>query len=249
VRLVHGNDQPASLGVFLPNLDQLGIGVAKHGRKPLALEAQRSTKALIRLGPGKRIIARRRQVGTVGGHPLHVPAEPGKEHRTNDAAVFQRIAVAVFDVGNDLVVLVVNKRDRTSVTAEWCARKGQTFGCSLESRRHPVAPRTFLAGVVDLVENDEAPIGHGRERLGRRTHLLIRGDDAVDVGTDAIGGRPIGVEHQPKPFRRIGPLFLQVPRGGHDDQPAGEARQRQAGRRERKSGLSRTGRSDGKKVG
>ncbi len=181
MRLVHCDDEATRLGMFLPDLDQLGVGMPEHGRQPLTLQAQRRPQTLVGLRPNQGIVETGREMSAVWGHPLHRPAEAGEEHRTDDAAVAERIAVAVLDVRHDLVVVVPHEGNRTSVTAEGRTGQGEAPGRPLERQRYAVAPRSLLAGVMDLVEDHESALDQRRKRLRRRPDLLIGGHDSVDV--------------------------------------------------------------------
>ena len=65
-------------------------------------------------------------------------------------------------------------------------------GAGSKARPHRLAPGPVVARVVDLVEDHERLRGRdGPQRVGARRHLLVGGDDAVDVG-----GQPAAVGDQ-----------------------------------------------------
>ena len=102
----------------------------------------------------------------VGADPLHVPVDAGEVDGPHDAAVVQRLAVAVLVVGVGLAeVVVVDEGDGGGVGAERRARERQAPGGVVEGQADAVAPGPVVAGVVQLVEDHEGVAGDAPQRV------------------------------------------------------------------------------------
>ena len=177
--------RPPAVGVVASELDEPVVcGLAA----PRAATRPRATGRCAAAGSTARVVSSSSKVAdddlAVGRRPLHVAVDPGEVHRPHDAAVGQRLAVAVLVVGPGLVEVVVDERDGAGVGAERRARQRQA---STARRRTPRAtadaPRPVVARVVDLVEHHERVPRPAWPRRGRRRgHLLVGRDDAVHVG-------------------------------------------------------------------
>ena len=97
----------------------------------------------------------------------------------------------------------------------------------LERLGRRLAPRQAVAGVVDLVEDDQraARLDPSAVQHGLLRHLGVGGDVTVDVGPD----RPdrvgqVRVERDPGGGGRLGPLGAQVIGRAHHDDPVDDPR-------------------------
>ena len=90
---------------------------------------------------------------------------------------------------------------------------------AVERRAQRRSPGRRLAGVMDLVEHHERRAREVvREQVGRRRHLLIGDDHAVDVRAPCtVGVAPARIEMQPDAVRGVRPLRAQRRRRAHDD--------------------------------
>ena len=200
------------------------------------------------MGSGQRIIERGGEHRPVGSRPLHEAAEPREVHRSNHSTVSEGIAVPVLDVGNRHVVVVAHEGDGVGVGAERRTREGQAPTGAVEGRTHTVAPRSFLAGVVDLVEDDETSLRQGEERLRTASHLLVGGHDAVGVGRDEVARLPIGHQVEAETLGGIRPLLLQMTGRGHDHQTARQVGHRHPGRGQGERRLAGAGGGHGEEI-
>ena len=162
VLLVDGDDEAARVRLVAAHVGQPLHRLAQHGRQPLAVDRERRAQPLVGELAGQRVVERRRVDGAVRRAPLHLAADPREVHRPHDAAVAQRVAVAVLEVRDGLVGLVAHERDRPGVAAERRARQGQAPGALAERDPQALAPRLVLARVVDLVEDDDGAPGERR---------------------------------------------------------------------------------------
>ena len=204
---------------------------------------------------GPQHVARRRA-------PLHLSVDAWEVDGPHDTAVAERVGVAVHEVGVGEVTLggdvVADERDLRAVAAERRARQRQPLRREFERLEHAVAPRPLVAGVVDLVEDHHAVGGQPAQRVGGGAggHLLVGGDEAVDVAGEPLPGRPVGVELEAEPVGGERPLDLQVAGGRDDHEPAadggavvGPVGQRRAGAGERERRLARARGGDREEVG
>lgn len=169
--------------------------------------------------------------------------------------VGQRVPVPVGVVGGgapDPVVplLVRDEGNGVGVGAERRTGEGEPPGGGLEGLKTGLTPGLRVTGVVDLVENDErlALLGAIAMQHGPHTDTRVRHGDAVVLLAERPGA-VLGIELDPYPRRRLGPLLLQM-LGGRDhghllhdmvvQQPGGE--------RQRERRLAGAGGGDGEKV-
>ena len=159
VLLVDGDHQAAGVGLASRRIAGelvVGLRAAPSGsHSPSSESAVRSRW----LGAG-RVERRRRSVAAwsepSGAAPLHVAVDAGEVDGPHDAAVGERVAVAVLEVGHRLV-------ERGSARTGWrgcrsgtaCPRAPGGGAARLEGVADRVAPGPVVAGVVDLVEDHE----------------------------------------------------------------------------------------------
>ena len=153
--------------------------------------------------------------------------------RSDDAAVAERVGIAVGVVGVGQIAftggVVANERDLGGVAPKRGARQRQPSMGVREGLPDAVAPRLLVPGMVHLVEDHEPLDGQSRELRGRGTggHLLVGGDEAVHVASQAVARRPVRVEFETQSMGGQRPLGLQVAgRCDHDERSGrlGEAR-------------------------
>ena len=178
---------------------------------------------------GEFVVERGAQHVARRGAPLHLAVDPREVDGPHDTAVAERVGVPVGVVGVGQVTLgggvIAHERDLGAVAAERGARQRQPACAELERSLDAVAPRPFVASVVDLVE-DHHPLGGDAAHLlggGPRGELLERRDDPVDVTCDALSRGPVGIELEPEPVGGERPLHLEVARRRHDHEPARRA--------------------------
>jgi len=99
VVVVHGDDEPAGVGLHGADRHELLVGLIEHGGKPFAAERQRGPQALPGSGAIEGVVERVGVLLTVGTDPFHVPVDAREVHRAHHATVPQRLAVAVLVVG------------------------------------------------------------------------------------------------------------------------------------------------------
>ena len=140
------------------------------------------------------------------------PLMRGKYTGPHDAAVGERLAVAVLVVGPGLVEVVVDERDGarcrsgTACPTATAAAPRRSNACSTDVPHERSSPAWWISS-----KTTNAPRRQRRQRPRRRRDLLVGGDDAVHVGRQhAVAGRPLGVEVQAEAQRGLGPLVLQV---------------------------------------
>ena len=155
VVLVDGDDQPGRARVAPAQVGQLGVGLRQHRGQPLALDVQGGAQPLVGQLAGQPVVEGGAVVVAVGRGPLHHALDAREIHRTHHARLAQGLAVAVLVVGVGQVAVVAHERDDVLVRAEGRARQAQPADRRFEGEAHAVAPRSALAGVVDLVEHDQ----------------------------------------------------------------------------------------------
>ena len=171
--------------------------------------------------------------------PLHVPVRAREVDGPHDAAVGERVRVAVLVVGHGLVAVVRDERDRARVGTKRRAGEREPAARAVERLADRGAPGPVLRRVVQLVEDDERAAGDPGEQPGARRDLLVRGDDAVHVGRQRpVRRRPGRVEVERERRRGAGPLELQVRRRRDDDEPRRVLRELVAGGRQRERRLA-----------
>ena len=222
VLLVGRDHEPAGVGLLAAHLGQPVVRRAQHAREPVALERQRGPQALARARRVEAVVERRRVDRAVRRRPLHLAVRAREVDRPHDAAVGERVAVAVLEVGHGLVAAVGDERDRARVGAERRARQRQAPTRRREGLLDRGAPRALVGGVVQLVEaRRRRPCASRAQQRRARRDLLVGGDDPVHVGREApVGRRPGRVEVQRERRGRTRPLHLQVRGRRDDDQPS-----------------------------
>ena len=246
-----GDHQAARVGLVPAQHPQALVGLDQHRGQPLPLQAQRGAQPLGGPGPVQRIVEGRGLGPAVGGDPLHEAVDAREVDGPHHPAVGQGVGVAVLEVGDGLVTHVADEGDGPRVGAERRARQRQAAGRGLEGAAHRLAPGPVVARVVDLVEHRQRSGRQRAQRVGAGRHLLVGGDDAVDVGGEPAARRgPAGLEVQAEPGGGVGPLELEVRGGRHHHQPAtGLGRQVVHGRGQGEGRLARAGRGHGQEVG
>lgn len=136
--------------------------------------------------------------------------------------VGQGVAVAVGVVGRrapDPVppLFVRDEGDGVGVGPEGRTGEREPAGGGLERLQAGLAPRLAVSGVVDLVENDEGLALLGAVAVEHRPHTDtgVRDGDAVVLLAEGSGA-VLGIELDPHPRGRLGPLLLQM-LGRRDD--------------------------------
>jgi hypothetical protein len=160
------------------------------------------------------------------GAPPHLPGVGQEDHRPDDA-VGEGAAVPVAEVGGRpahavVVHLVPHERDGGRVGPERGSGERQTPGRRLERLAHGVTPRERVAGVVDLVEDDQGAGGLRAGPVEQRParHLRVRDDDAVELSTvRTVGILETRVDADADPVCRVSPLGLEVLGRSHDGDP------------------------------
>lgn len=252
--LVGCDDERPGVRDALPHLGQPLVGGAQHAGHPLAARVERGTPGLRdgvlrhRLAePGGDLVAR---LGT----PPHLAAVGEEDDGPHDM-VGQRVPVPVGVVGGgppDPVVafLVRHEGNGVGVGTEGRTGEREPAGGGLEGLKTGLAPGLGVTGVVDLVEDDErlALLDTIAMQHGPHANPGIGHGDAVVLLAERPGA-VLGIEFDPYPRRRLGPLLLQM-LGGRDhghllhdmvvQQPGGE--------RQRERRLAGAGSGDGEKV-
>ena len=196
---------------------------------------------------GRDHVARRRR-------PLHLAVDPREVDRAHDAAVAQRVGVAVRVVGVRQVALaaggvVADERDLDRVAAERGTRQRQPAAGVPNATRTP-SPQAFSWPAWWISSRITKPPAESPASFGggvARGDLLVGGDEAVDVAGEPVARGPVGVELQPEPVGGERPLDLEVAGRRDDDQGArllGEAGS-SAGERERRLAGARAWRRRG----
>ena len=127
----------------------------------------------------------------------------------------------------------------------------RTAGSNADS--HAVAPGPRVAGVVDLVEDDQGTAGHGAAPVhrGRGAHLRVGDDHAVEVGR-RCAGRRCGTSGRAGCRPRAaacGPLRLEVlGRRDHGDRLDGAVGEQFGRDAQGERGLAGAGRRDREEV-
>ena len=128
--LIHCHDQTAGGGLLIADVHQAFVCLLEHVRQPFAVEAQCGTQPLAHAVAVEFVLERGRQHGSVGSAPLHVAVDAWKVDRPYNAAVTQRVAIAVLVIGEGLPIVVTNERNRSGVAAEGCSRQTQASMCA-----------------------------------------------------------------------------------------------------------------------
>jgi hypothetical protein len=76
--------------------------------------------------------------------------------------------------------------------------------------------------MVDLIKYDETIASDSAQtfRSLPTRHLLVGGDQPMDVTSQALTRGPVGVEGKAKTMRGFGPLQFEMAGGRHDHEPA-----------------------------
>ena len=207
------------------------MGLTEHGRQPVAVEAERGAQAGRPLVAGELVAEGGPQHVAGRRAPLHLAVDAREVDGPHDAAVAQRVGVAVRRSRRGRGRLRPSRR--SGRTGSWRCRCGTA--CPTATAAWPPArtpgstpsPQArSCAGVVDLVE-DHHPVGgqpaQGVGRL-RRGDLLVGGDEAVDVAGQALARRPVGIELEAEPVGGERPLDLEVARRSDHHEPTAGGR-------------------------
>ncbi len=238
----------------LAHLGQPLVGGAQHAGHPLAARVEGRTPRLRDGVLGHRLPEPGGDLVTRLGPPPHLPAVGEEDDRPHDI-VGQRVPVAVGVVGGGppdpvVALLVRDEGDGVGVGAERRTGEREPAGGGLEGLEAGLAPGLGVPGVVDLVEDDEglALLDAVAVQHGPHADTRIRDGDALVLLAERPGA-VLGVELDPYPRRRLGPLLLQM-LGGRDhghllhdmvvQQPGGE--------RQRERRLAGAGSGDGEEV-
>ncbi len=212
-------------------------GPGRARRQPLALQRQRGAQPLA--GRGRRRAASSKVAEwTVpsGADPLHLAVRAREVDGPHDAAVGERVAVAV------LVVGARPRRSRRSARTG-SRRVSERNGVPDSASRRPApAKATRIASPQARSSPAWWSSSKHHERVARRAaparsalrrDLLVGDDDAVHVGRQApVAGRPRGLEVQVEAAAAARAHWsLRCCGRRHDDQPAARAARRGAAAR------------------
>ena len=238
------------------HLGQAPVRGREHRLDPLPPGVQGGAPGLLGDVLGLQRAELRGDLVAVLGAPVHPPRVGHEQHRAHHV-VAQRVAVAVGEVrlgaGEALPVLLVgDEGDLRGVGAEGRAGQGQAAGGGVEGLPHSVAPGAGVPGVVDLVEDHQGALGLGPGAVQRRVHadLGVGDRDALEVrAVGALGVGEVRVQGDAHPGGGVGPLRLQVLRGGDHRDAADRALGQQTGRDlQREGGLAGAGGGHGQEV-
>ena len=234
VLLVRGDDEAARVRHGAAHLLEAQVGGAQDGGDPLTLGVERGAPRLLHHVLGEGLAQAGAYLVTRVGTPGHLSGVGHEQDGAHDA-VLEGIAVAVGVVrartsDTLLVFLVGDEGDRRGVGAEGRARQGQAARRVREGLAHAVAPRQGVAGVVDLVEDDESAVGAGTGGMDGRigTDLRVGDSHTVEVRAGhALRVRKVRVDVDAKTRGARGPLPLEVLGGAHDGQLVDDAARNQ----------------------
>ena len=237
VLLVGGDHEAARVGHGAAHLFEAHVGGSQDSGDPLALGVQRSAPGLLHHVLGERLAQAGADLVARAGTPGHLPRVGHEQDGTHDA-VLEGVTIAVGVVRartSDalLVLLVGDEGDRRGVGSEGRARQSQAARRVREGLAHAVAPREGIAGVVDLVEDDEGAVGAGARRVNGRVGADLRVGDghAVEVRAgNALRVREVGVDVDAEARGARGPLALEVLGGAHNGELVDDAAGDQLGR-------------------
>ena len=150
-----------------------------------------SVRAIVNIVLDKRLLKKLLKEQGWDRRQVDFSAEAGISRRSLTTAlsgkpVGQGVAVAVLDVGFDLFADVPEERDGGGVAAERRARQGKPPLGVAHGGDDAVAPRQLAPGMMDLVEDRHPAPGQGAELVGCCRHLLVGGDDAVEVARQPV---------------------------------------------------------------
>ena len=254
--MVGGDDECTGVRHGAAHLGQALVSGGEHGRNPFAVGVQSSTPGL-----GSNVLreALPQVCGhllTRGGAPTHLARVRHKDDRAHHMVLQRRtVTVRVVRLGaaNTLVVhLVGDERNRGGIRAERGTGQRHAAGGVVEGLAQAVAPGEGVAGVVNLVKNDEGLRRLGvagvqlrlirHLRVGQRHTLVVAADGHIRVlevrvnrNTDLRGG--------------VRPLLLQVIGRSHNNQLAYRTAVKELlGEGEREGGFTRAGGCHGHEV-
>ena len=125
--LVGRNHQTTSIALLRTDDPELVVCLLEHGRHPLTLKAECCAEAHRRLVLGQLILEVGRHGVARWRRPLHFAIDSREIDGPDNAAVAERIGVAIRVVGVSKFafggVVVPDERNRCSVTSEWRARE------------------------------------------------------------------------------------------------------------------------------
>ena len=228
VLVIARDHQPGRVSHTAPDLGEPLVGRLQDPGDPLTGRVECGPPRLRDLFPGHRGAKGGGNLVAGPGPPAHLTRVGEKDHRT-DHPVLQGVPVAVDVVGGASagtvqLLVVADEWDRVGIAAE--RRPGQCDPAPRRIERLPdgITPRQRIAGVVDLVEDDERTPALGALPVQRRMrcHLRVRDGHAREVGgRPALGVAVRGVQRDAEPERRGRPLVLEV-LGGRDHRQGGD---------------------------
>ncbi len=252
--LVGGDDERSGVRDALPDLGQPLVGGAQHARHPLAARVEGGAPGLADRVLGHRLAEPGGDLVARLGAPAHVAAVAEEDHRP-DYVVGERVAVPVRVIGGgapDPVrpLLVRDEGDGVGVGPERRTGQREPPGRGLERLQARLAPGLGVAGVVDLVEDDQGLALLDAVAVQHRTHADTRVGDRDPVVLPAErAGAVLGVELDPHSGRGLRPLLLQVlGRRDHGDLLHDVVVQQPGGEGQREGRLAGAGRGDREEV-
>ena len=253
--LVDGDHEPAGVGLFR---DGSLAGGRAPGRARSRSSRRRGSARCAAGSTPDRGPARPRswpQHVARWGAPLHLAVDTREVHRSDDAAVAERIGVAVGVVGVGEIALgrdvVADERDLRRCRCGTGVPDSDSRSMRARTRagsRRPTPVRGRRGGSRRGSRSPSAakPAQLVGSRPGR--DLLIGRDEAVHVAGETLTRRPVGIELQAHPVGGERPLDLQVARRRDHDETASLVGERGACAREGERRLAGPGRRDGEEI-